>query len=151
MRPRVASSPPPTTSLPEHLGGVRNWDYRYCWLRDATFTLYALMMAGYHDEASAWRDWLVRAVAGDPAQMQIMYGAGGRAKADGARDPWLPARRLRPVRIGNGASQQCQLDVYGEVLDALHTARRTGIGADARAWAIERALLRYLETRWAAA
>ena len=124
----AGSSPRPTTSLPERIGGVRNWDYRYCWLRDATFTLYALMSAGYTDEALAWRDWLLRAVAGDPAHLQIMYGAGGRAPADEYELDWLAG--LRGLGAGAGrqrGARQFQLDVYGEVLDALHQARLMGI------------------------
>ena len=140
----------PTTSLPEQIGGVRNWDYRYCWLRDATFTLYALMIAGYADEARAWRDWLLRAVAGDPAQLQIMYGAGGRAPP--ARVRARLAARLRglaPVRIGNAAAGQFQLDVYGEVMDALHQAPpRRHRPETPTAWALQRALIDFLETAW---
>ena len=115
----------PTTSLPEQLGGARNWDYRFCWLRDATLTLLALMNAGYYDEAQAWRDWLLRAAAGAPSQLQIMYGARRRAPADRDRGAdWLPGyEQLTPVRIGNAAHEQLQLDVFGEVMDALHQAR----------------------------
>ena len=112
-----------TTSLPEQLGGVRNWDYRYCWLRDATFTLWALMSAGYVEEAEAWRDWLLRAVAGDPAELQIMYGPAGERRLTELELPWLPGYEgSAPVRIGNAAAEQFQLDVYGEVLDAMHQA-----------------------------
>ena len=111
----------PTTSLPEHIGGVRNWDYRICWLRDSSFTLQALLIAGYEDEALAWRDWLVRAVAGSPEQTQIMYGIAGERLLDEREIPWLPGyEKSAPVRIGNAASAQKQLDVYGEVLDALY-------------------------------
>src|SRR5439155_6639581 len=114
----------PTTSLPERIGGVRNWDYRYCWLRDATFTLYAMMNAGYIAEAKAWRDWLLRAVAGDPEKAQILYGVGGQRRISEFELDWLPGYAgSRPVRIGNAAHEQFQLDVYGEVMDALHQAR----------------------------
>jgi GH15 family glucan-1,4-alpha-glucosidase len=138
-----------TTSLPESLGGERNWDYRYCWLRDATFTLQALLGAGYHDEASAWREWLVRAVAGDPARLQIMYGLDGARRIPEQKLPWLPGyRNSRPVRIGNGAAQQFQLDVYGEVIDGLHLAREAGLHTDNTAWDVQLALLDYLEGHW---
>jgi GH15 family glucan-1,4-alpha-glucosidase len=138
-----------TTSLPEQLGGVRNWDYRYCWLRDATFTLYALMTGGYIEEARAWREWLVRAVAGKPSEMQIMYGlAGERRLAEWVVD-WLPGYEgAAPVRIGNAAFQQQQLDVYGEVMDAFHLARRMGLAHDENAWRVQRALVRFLEEHW---
>jgi GH15 family glucan-1,4-alpha-glucosidase len=139
----------PTTSLPERLGGVRNWDYRFCWLRDATFTLLALMGAGYVQEARDWRDWLLRAVAGDPADLQIMYGVAGERRLTELELPWLPGYEgTRPVRIGNAASGQLQLDVYGEVLDCLHHARRAGHDFDADAWALQRALLDWLESHW---
>jgi GH15 family glucan-1,4-alpha-glucosidase len=139
----------PTMSLPERIGGVRNWDYRYCWIRDATFTLYSLMLTGYRSEAVAFRDWLVRAVAGDPSQLQIVYGPAGERSLWEIEIPWLPGYEgSRPVRVGNLAYQQLQLDVYGEVLDALYQARRIGIGGDARAWALERQLVRSLESRW---
>jgi GH15 family glucan-1,4-alpha-glucosidase len=139
----------PTTSLPELLGGVRNWDYRYCWLRDATFTLYALLIAGYTAEARAWRDWLLRAVAGDPADLQIMYGPAGERRLPELELPWLPGYAgSRPVRIGNAASEQLQVDVYGEVMDALHQARRAGIEPHDTAWALQRRLLEYLEGGW---
>ena len=138
-----------TTSLPESLGGVRNWDYRYCWLRDATFTLYALMTAGYTEEASAWRDWLLRAAAGDPAQLQIMYGAAGERRLTEIELPWLPGYEgSSPVRIGNAAVRQFQLDVYGEVMDTLHQARRIGIEEDGFAWALQKHLLDFLESGW---
>ena len=121
----------PTTSLPEKLGGVRNWDYRYCWLRDATYSLYALMIGGYTDEAIAWRDWLLRAVAGDPSTLQIMYGLEGTRRLPELELPWLPGYEdSRPVRTGNAAVNQLQLDVYGEVMDALHLSRRVGIAPD---------------------
>jgi len=135
--------------LPEFLGGVRNWDYRYGWLRDATFTLYALMTAGYKEEASSWRDWLLRAVAGDPAELQIMYGPAGERRLTEIELPWLPGYEgSAPVRIGNAAVQQFQLDVYGEVMDTLHQARRIGIEEDESAWALQRHLLDFLESRW---
>jgi GH15 family glucan-1,4-alpha-glucosidase len=138
-----------TTSLPEVLGGVRNWDYRYCWLRDATFTLQSLLAAGYEDEAVAWRDWLVRAVAGDPAQLQIMYGAAGERRLPELELDWLAGYEgSLPVRIGNAAASQRQLDVYGEVMDALHQARMAGIPSDAVSWEVQRALLAWLETGW---
>ena len=139
----------PTTSLPEWIGSVRNWDYRYCWLRDATFTLYALMSAGYSSEAKAWRDWLLRAVAGDPGQLQIMYGPAGERRLTELELDWLPGYEASaPVRIGNAASDQYQLDVYGEVLDGLQLARRMGIGSDADSWGIQRAILDFLEDGW---
>ena len=118
----------PTTSLPEWIGGVRNWDYRYCWLRDATLTLLALIRAGYVDEAAAWRDWLLRAIAGAPDDLQIMYGVAGERRLTELELPWLAGYEgSRPVRIGNGASNQLQLDVYGEVVDALYQSRRQGL------------------------
>jgi GH15 family glucan-1,4-alpha-glucosidase len=139
-----------TTSLPEHIGGVRNWDYRYCWLRDATFTLYSLMLAGYRSEAKAWRDWLLRAVAGDPAKMQIMYGPAGERRLSEFELPHLAGYEgSKPVRIGNAASCQFQLDVYGEVMDALHQARKADIdrGMD-EAWHLQLALMEFLESAW---
>jgi len=139
----------PTTSLPEVLGGVRNWDYRFCWLRDATFTLQALLAAGYDGEAVAWRDWLLRAVAGDPSQLQIMYGVGGERRLPELELPWLPGYEgSAPVRIGNGAAVQRQLDVYGEVMDALHQARLAGIAPDAESWNVQRSLMEWLESGW---
>jgi GH15 family glucan-1,4-alpha-glucosidase len=139
----------PTTSLPEEIGGVRNWDYRYCWLRDATFTLYALLMSGYTDEAAAWRDWLLRAVAGNTDDLQIMYGLGGERRLTELELGWLPGYEgSRPVRIGNGAYLQRQLDVYGEVLDALHVARRAGIEMAEASWDMQRAMVGYLEAHW---
>jgi GH15 family glucan-1,4-alpha-glucosidase len=139
----------PTTSLPEVLGGIRNWDYRYCWLRDATFTLQALLAAGYEAEAVAWRDWLLRAVAGEPSQLQIMYGVGGERRLPEVELPWLPGYEgSAPVRIGNAAAGQRQLDVYGEVLDALHQARTAGIAPDAESWNVQRALVEWLESGW---
>jgi GH15 family glucan-1,4-alpha-glucosidase len=139
----------PTTSLPEWPGGVRNWDYRYCWLRDATLTLSALMLTGYTEEAAAWREWLLRAAAGDPARLQVMYGVSGERRLTEYEADWLPGYEgSRPVRIGNQAHEQLQLDVYGELIDALYEARRFGIGADRWSWDLERALLDSLETRW---
>jgi GH15 family glucan-1,4-alpha-glucosidase len=138
-----------TTSLPERIGGVRNWDYRYCWLRDATFTLYALMQSGHRDEACAWRDWLLRAVAGDPSKLQIMYGAAGERRLEERELPWLPGYEgSQPVRIGNAAHRQFQLDVYGELIDSLHKARAEGIESPPHAWQLERAVLEFLETAW---
>jgi GH15 family glucan-1,4-alpha-glucosidase len=139
----------PTTSLPEKIGGVRNWDYRYCWLRDATYTLYALMIGGYTEEAAEWRNWLLRAVAGDPSTLHIMYGMRGERRLPELELPWLPGYEdSRPVRVGNRAVHQLQLDVYGEVMDALHLARRFGIPPDADAWALQKALMHYLEAAW---
>ncbi|GGW53640.1 glycoside hydrolase family 15 protein [Streptomyces griseoloalbus] len=139
----------PTTSLPEQLGGVRNWDYRYCWLRDATFTLMALLDAGYEQEAVAWREWLLRALAGDPRQMQIMYGVEGeRRLTESTLDHLEGYADSRPVRIGNAASGQVQLDVYGEVMDALHQARSHGVPPQQDAWDIQRALMDHLESHW---
>ncbi len=138
-----------TTSLPEAIGGVRNWDYRYCWLRDATFTLYALMAAGYRDEACAWRDWLLRAVAGDPKKLQIMYGPAGERRLTEVTLPWLPGyESSAPVRIGNAAVTQFQLDVYGEVIDTLYQAQRVGIKSDESTWALQQHLLEFLESHW---
>jgi GH15 family glucan-1,4-alpha-glucosidase len=148
-RPTGAIVAAPTTSLPEHLGGVRNWDYRYCWLRDATFTLLALLDAGYTAEARAWREWLVRAVAGRPEQIHIMYGIRGERRLTELELPWLPGfAGSRPVRIGNAAFDQFQLDVFGEVLDATHQAWRLGVPLDEEAWRIDTALVTYLETAW---
>jgi GH15 family glucan-1,4-alpha-glucosidase len=139
----------PTTSLPEHIGGVRNWDYRYCWLRDSTFTLYALLHSGFHDEAGAWRDWLVRAVAGRPEQARIMYGIAGERRLPELELPWLAGYEgSRPVRIGNGAAEQFQLDVYGEVMDTLHLARRLGLQSDTAGWRVQRALTEFVERAW---
>ena len=138
-----------TTSLPEDIGGVRNWDYRYCWLRDATITLEALLRTGYTEEATAWRQWLGRAIAGDPADVQIMYGVAGERRLTEWEADWLPGyERSAPVRIGNAAVQQRQLDVYGEVVDALCLAGRSGIPADRHAWSLQRALLDFLEKHW---
>jgi GH15 family glucan-1,4-alpha-glucosidase len=138
-----------TTSLPEQIGGVRNWDYRYCWLRDATFTLYALMIGGYTEEAEAWRDWLLRAVAGSPSQINIMYGLAGERRLTEFALNWLPGYEdSAPVLIGNAAHRQFQLDVYGEVLDALHLARRAGKEPDENAWRVQTALIEFLESAW---
>jgi GH15 family glucan-1,4-alpha-glucosidase len=138
-----------TTSLPERLGGVRNWDYRYCWLRDATFTLLAFMNLGYYDEARAWRDWLVRAVAGSPSQAQIMYGVGGERWLPELIVPWLPGyERSAPVRIGNGASQQLQLDVFGEVADAMLQTLKAGMAPSERGQTVRPVVLNYLATAW---
>ena len=138
-----------TTSLPEKLGGSRNWDYRYCWLRDATFTLYALIGGGFLDEAGAWRKWLLRAIGGSPDKLQIMYGVAGERGVAEYEIPWLPGYAgSAPVRIGNAAVGQLQLDVYGEVLDALYVARKAGLGRNAASWALECALVAHLETVW---
>jgi GH15 family glucan-1,4-alpha-glucosidase len=139
----------PTTSLPESIGGVRNWDYRFCWLRDATLTLLALMDAGYFEEAEAWREWLLRAVAGRPEQTQIMYGIGGERRLPEWEVKWLPGfRGSAPVRVGNAASSQLQLDVYGEVMDALHQARRGALTPTATGWALQSGFLKHLERVW---
>ncbi|HEX5799555.1 MAG TPA: glycoside hydrolase family 15 protein [Gaiellaceae bacterium] len=139
----------PTTSLPERIGGVRNWDYRYCWLRDATFALDALVESGFLDEARAWRAWLLRAVAGDPDDLQIMYGPAGERRLSEYEVPWLDGYEgSQPVRVGNGASTQFQLDVYGEVLDVLHEARRAELEPSEDSWELQKALLTNLERRW---
>jgi GH15 family glucan-1,4-alpha-glucosidase len=139
----------PTMSLPEQLGGVRNWDYRYCWLRDATLTLLALMNAGYQDEAKAWRDWLLRAAAGAPAQLQIMYGLAGERRLTEFEVTWLPGYEgSRPVRVGNAAHEQLQLDVFGEVMDVFHQARRAGLESRPEEWAFQRAVLEDLAKIW---
>jgi GH15 family glucan-1,4-alpha-glucosidase len=139
----------PTTSLPEWIGGVRNWDYRYCWLRDATLTLLALLNGSHAEEAAAWQSWLLRAVAGDPADLQIMYGVAGERRLTEAELPWLAGyERSAPVRIGNAASEQLQLDVYGEVMDALYQARAHGLPFERSAWALQTTLLEYLERAW---
>ncbi|SNR42149.1 Glucoamylase (glucan-1,4-alpha-glucosidase), GH15 family [Haloechinothrix alba] len=148
-RPTGAIVAAPTTSLPEQLGGERNWDYRYAWLRDATFALQALMQGGYREESVAWRDWLLRAVAGDPKRLQIMYGIAGEHRLPELTLDWLAGyANSRPVRIGNAASTQRQHDVYGEVMDALHYAREVGIDPEPEAWSLQRALLSDLESRW---
>ncbi len=139
----------PTTSLPETLGGIRNWDYRFCWLRDATLSLLALMNAGYYEEAGAWRDWLLRAVAGVPSQAQIMYSITGERRLTEWEVDWLPGYEgARPVRIGNGAHGQIQIDVYGEVMDALYQAQRGGLASSADAWALQQAFLAHLAEIW---
>lgn len=138
-----------TASLPEQIGGVRNWDYRFCWVRDATFTLYALMGCGYTEEALAWRQWLLRAVAGTPSQMNIMYGLAGERRLTELELPWLPGYEgSAPVRIGNAAHKQFQLDVFGELMDTLHLARRTLGDEEDDAWRVQRLLAEYLETAW---
>ncbi|MFF4310454.1 glycoside hydrolase family 15 protein [Streptomyces sp. NPDC001507] len=138
-----------TSSLPEEPGGVRNWDYRFCWLRDSTLTLGALLAAGYHKEAERWRDWLVRAVAGDPADLQIMYGLAGERRLPEFELPWLPGfADSKPVRVGNGAVDQLQLDVYGEVMDSLSLARTAGLPTKPHMWAIQCALMKFLEKAW---
>ena len=139
----------PTTSLPEWIGGVRNWDYRYCWLRDATLTIVALIDSGYLDEARAWRNWLFRAAAGDPADLQIMYGVAGERRLPEFEIDSLPGfEGSRPVRVGNAASEQVQLDVYGEVIDAFYTGRLHGLEASDHAWQLSRHLLDFLESAW---
>jgi len=139
----------PTTSLPEHPGGVRNWDYRYCWLRDATFTLYAFLSSGYTEEAAAWREWLLRAVAGMPQELQIMYGLAGERRLSEYEIPWLPGyERSKPVRIGNAAHEQFQLDVYGELMDTFHVARRHKVESGDDAWRIQRVVMDFLESHW---
>jgi GH15 family glucan-1,4-alpha-glucosidase len=139
----------PTTSLPEAIGGSRNWDYRYCWLRDSALTLYALLNAGYREEAKAWRQWLLRAAAGHPKQLQIIYGIAGERWLPENDVPWLPGYEgSRPVRIGNEAVGQMQLDVYGELVETLHTAREADLAPLAEAWRLQRVLLDHLETVW---
>lgn len=138
-----------TTSLPEWIGGSRNWDYRLCWLRDSSITLYALMSGGYYDEATAWRDWLVRAMAGSADQMQIMYGLAGERRLEEWVVEWLPGfAGSAPVRVGNAATKQVQLDVYGEIMSLLHQARLGGIPESDQAWSMQKALLGRLETLW---
>ena len=141
-----------TTSLPEDIGGVRNWDYRYCWLRDATITLEALLRTGYTEEAKAWRLWLGRAIAGNPRDLQIMYGVAGERRLDEWEADWLPGyENSAPVRIGNAAAGQLQLDVYGEVIDALQLSCRVGLHDDRHTWSLQRSLLKFLEEHWAEA
>jgi GH15 family glucan-1,4-alpha-glucosidase len=138
-----------TTSLPEQIGGPRNWDYRYCWIRDATFTLYAFLLSGLHEEARSWREWLLRVAAGKPSQLQILYGVAGERRITEEELPWLAGyENSRPVRIGNAAHDQLQLDVYGELFDALHAARKFGIPPQDQAWQLQKALLDYLEGAW---
>lgn len=139
----------PTTSLPEEIGGVRNWDYRYTWLRDAAITLSSLLRTGYREEARAWREWLLRAVAGDPENLQIMYGIAGERELGEAELDWLPGYEgSAPVRVGNGAAHQLQLDVYGEVTEALHLAHMTGLSRNDYASLLQLKLIRYLEDHW---
>ena len=139
-----------TTSLPEQIGGSRNWDYRYCWLRDATLTLYALLESGFDGEAHAWQQWLIRAIAGSPDQLQIMYGIAGERRIDEWSVSWLPGyEHSAPVHVGNAASGQVQLDVYGEVLDALYFGRTRGLKASDTLWGLERALIGHLQKIWA--
>jgi GH15 family glucan-1,4-alpha-glucosidase len=138
-----------SSSLPERIGGSRNWDYRYCWLRDATFALYALHVGGYTEEALAWREWLVNAVAGSPADLQIVYGLAGERRLDEIALDWLPGYEgSRPVRVGNGAYRQFQLDVYGELVDALHLTRRMGLPPSEDAWRVQRAVMDFLAEGW---
>jgi GH15 family glucan-1,4-alpha-glucosidase len=139
----------PTTSLPEEPGGVRNWDYRYCWLRDSAFTLNVLLLAGFEDEAAAWREWLLRAVAGSPDDLQILYSVTGARRLDETELGWLPGYEAsKPVRIGNAASRQFQLDVYGEVMDSLHLARNADLEPHPEAWNVQIALLKFLASHW---
>jgi GH15 family glucan-1,4-alpha-glucosidase len=139
----------PTTSLPEHIGSVRNWDYRYCWLRDATFSLYALTVGGYTEEAVAWCEWLIHAVAGRPEELQIMYGIRGERRLTEWEIPWLPGYEASaPVRIGNRAFNQFQLDVYGELLDVFHLTRRLGLPSNGDAWRVQTAVMRFLADAW---
>jgi len=139
----------PTTSLPEQPGGVRNWDYRFCWLRDATFTLYSLITAGYTDEARAWHEWLLRAVAGKPEDLQVVYGVSGERRLDELELPWLTGYQgSRPVRIGNAAHDQFQLDIFGEVMDSMYAARRCVTGLDDDAWRVQKSLVQFFESAW---
>jgi GH15 family glucan-1,4-alpha-glucosidase len=139
----------PTTSLPEAIGGVRNWDYRYCWVRDATFTLLAFVAGGFHAEARAWREWMLRAAAGSPSQLQIMYAVDGARRIPEWEISWLPGYEgSRPVRAGNAASDQRQIDVYGELLDAMYECHRFGVAGDLAGWNLQRAVLEYLESCW---
>jgi GH15 family glucan-1,4-alpha-glucosidase len=139
----------PTTSLPEDIGGVRNWDYRYCWLRDSAFTLDALIRSGYVDEAKAWRDWLLRAIGGNPDDLQVMYGIGGERRMVEYEVDWLPGHQgSRPVRIGNAAADQLQIDVYGEIMDTLCRGRLHGLELERHAWDLQTHLVRHLERRW---
>jgi GH15 family glucan-1,4-alpha-glucosidase len=139
----------PTSSLPERLGGARNWDYRFCWLRDATFTLLALMNAGYYDDARAWRQWLLRATAGDPARVQIMYGVTGEHRLPEWEVPWLDGYQgAKPVRVGNAAAGQLQVDVYGELMDALYHGRRGNLGRNDEGWVLQKGLIEHLEKIW---
>src|SRR3546814_8145460 len=138
-----------TTSLPEQIGGERNWDYRYCWIRDATLTLYALLTSGYRDEARAWREWMLRAAAGSPAQLQIMYGLAGERRLTEIELPWLAGYEgSKPVRIGNGAYRQLQIDVFGEMLDALHVGRKFLLQPSHEGWNFQKVLLEALTKQW---
>jgi GH15 family glucan-1,4-alpha-glucosidase len=149
FRPTGGIVAAPTASLPEELGGPRNWDYRYCWIRDSALTLYALLNAGYREEAEAWRGWLLRAAAGHPEQLHIMYGIAGERWLPENQVPWLPGyANSKPVRIGNLAIEQLQLDVYGELSDTLHAAREAKLGPLAEAWRVEKVLLKHLEQVW---
>ncbi len=148
-RPTGAIVAAPTTSLPERLGGKRNWDYRFCWLRDATFTLIALMNAGYYEDADAWRQWLLRAVAGEPHRVQIMYGVTGEHRLAEWEVPWLDGfEGAKPVRVGNAAAKQTQIDVYGEIMDALYYGRQGKLGKNEQGWALQQGLLQHLENIW---
>ncbi len=139
----------PTASLPEERGGARNWDYRFCWLRDSALTLYALVSAGFRGEAAAWREWLLRAIAGSPEDLQIMYGVAGERWLPEQEVPWLHGYDgSKPVRVGNAASSQLQLDVFGELMDTLHVARESGLPSASEAWSLQKVLLRHLETLW---
>jgi GH15 family glucan-1,4-alpha-glucosidase len=139
----------PTTSLPEKIGGVRNWDYRYSWLRDSTLTLYALLISGYKEEAKAWREWLLRAIAGHPQDTQIMYGLAGERDLPELELPWLAGyEKSLPVRVGNAAHEQFQLDVYGEVIDSLHLARKVGLEANDDAWRLQEGLVDVVCSSW---
>lgn len=139
----------PTTSLPEYLGGARNWDYRYCWVRDAALTLYALIVGGYHAEAKAWRGWLLNAIAGTPSELQIMYGLRGERRLTELELPWLRGyQNSSPVRIGNAAHAQFQLDVYGEFMDTMYLAHTAGLAANEYSWHVQTALLEFLESGW---
>jgi GH15 family glucan-1,4-alpha-glucosidase len=142
----------PTTSLPEAIGGERNWDYRFCWIRDATLTLYSLLSSGYSDEAVAWRRWLLRSAAGRPEEMQIMYGLAGERRLPELKLPWLTGYEdSRPVRIGNAAHEQFQLDIYGELMDALHVARKYRVEPDAEAWRVQKVLMQFIAGKWSEA
>jgi len=148
-RPSGAIVAAPTTSLPERIGGNRNWDYRYCWLRDATFTLLALMNAGFDEDARAWREWLLRTTAGEPGRLQVMYGLTGEHRVPEWEISWLGGYEgAKPVRAGNAAARQMQIDVYGELVDVLYHARRGRLGGIADGWALQRGLLDHLETIW---
>jgi GH15 family glucan-1,4-alpha-glucosidase len=149
FRPTGGIVAAPTTSLPEAIGGIRNWDYRYCWLRDSSLTLYALLNAGYREEAEAWRQWLLRAAAGHPEQLHIMYGVAGERWLPETIVPWLPGYEASsPVRVGNGAVEQVQLDVYGELMDTLHAAREADLSSEDEAWQMQKVLLAHLEKIW---